>query len=405
MPILPKYAQFAGRHWETGSVSNALAYAGARVPQTKQPYTEALLLGISGGAAFGYFVFDYKDHDPHVALLSRNTFDPLQTILERLAIPQDLFQTADPKQGERNLIEVLESGRPAIVWADAFSLPYNTPAADQAIWGMLPILVYGYEEGKAYIADRSGKPLTATVDELARARSRVKKDKFRVLALGAPDPKKLPAAVQKGIWQCIELFTEPPPKGTRDNFGFAAYQKWASMLTNTRNPQSWERLLAPGGRMYAALAGSEHQPGAFGWACTFPSNQVDDRKLYADFLVEAALILRKPKLKPAGELFRASSAAWQELAEALLPDEVALFKETRQLLLRKRDLFINKGQAAPEESRKISVRLAEIRASIDKKFPLSAGGVSGLRERLAEQVLKVSEIERQALELMRSAMK
>jgi hypothetical protein len=374
------------------------------VPQTKQPYSEALLLGISGGAAFGYFVFDYKGHDPHVALLSRNTFDPLQTLLERLAIPQDLFQTSDPKKGERNLIEVLESGRPAIVWADAFSLPYNSPAADQAIWGMLPILVYGYEDGKAYIADRSGKPLTSTADELARARARVKKDKFRVLALGAPDPKKLPGAIQKGIWQCIELFTEPPPKGTRDNFGFAAYQKWANMLTNTRNPQSWELLLAPGSRMYAALAGSDYQPGAFGWACTFPSNQVDDRKLYADFLDEAALFLRKPKLKPAGEQFRASSAAWQALAEALLPDEVPLFKETRQLLLRKRDLFINKGEAALDERKLISARLAEIRASIDKKFPLSAADVAGLREHLAEQVLKVSEIERQAIELMQAAM-
>lgn len=405
MPILPQYTQFAGRHWETGSVSNALAYQGAQIPQIKGPFSEALLLGVSGGAAFGYFVFDYKGHDPHVALLSRNTFDPVQTLLDRLAVPQDLFQTADPKRGERNLIEVLESGRPAIVWADAFSLPYSTPTADQAIWGMLPILVYGYEGGKVYIADRSAKPLTATVDELAKARARVKKEKFRVLALGAPDLKKLPGAIQKGIWQCIELYTEPPPKGTRDNFGFAAYQKWASMLTNTRKPQSWERLLAPGSRMYAALAGSEHQPGAFGWACTFPSNQVDDRLLYADFLAQAAVILRKPKLKAAGERFRASSAAWQELAKALLPDEVPLFKETRQLLLRKRDLFINEGEAAGADRKKISVRLAEIRASIDKKFPLSAKGVTALREHLAEQVLRVSEIERQAIELMQAGMK
>ncbi|MGH2619397.1 MAG: DUF4872 domain-containing protein, partial [Anaerolineales bacterium] len=173
----------------------------------------------------------------------------------------------------------------------------------------------------------------------------------------------------------------------------------------TRSPQSWERLLAPGSRMYAALAGSDYQPGAFGWARTFPSNQVDDRKLYADFLDEAALILRKPKLKPAGAKFRASSAAWQELASALLPDEVPLFKETRQLLLRKRDLFINKGDAAPEERKVISARLAEIRTSIDKKFPLSAEGVTRLRGRVAEQVLKVSEIEREAIDLMQAAIK
>ncbi len=404
MPILPKYTQFAGRHWETGSIRNALAYQGVKVPQLNQPFSEALLMGISGGAAFGYFVFDYKGHDPHVALLSRNTFDPLDTLLERLAIPQDLFQTSDPKKGERNLIEVLEGGRPAIVWADAFSLPYNLPSADQAMWGMLPILVYGYEGGKVYLADRSAKPLSATADELAKARARVKKNRFRVLALGAPDLKKLPGAIETGIRQCIELYTEPPPKGGRDSFGFAAYQKWASMLTNTRNPQSWERLLAPGSRMFAALAGSDYQPGAFGWASTFPSNQVDDRKLYAEFLDQAAVILKKPKLKAAGEGFRASSAAWQQLAEALLPDEVPLFKETRQLLLRKRDLFVNEGEAAVKERRLLSARLARIRASIDKKFPLSGEGAAALREHLAEHVLKVHDIERQAVGLLQAAM-
>ena len=76
--------------------------------------------------------------------------------------------------------------------------------------------------------------------------ARVKKGKYRVLALGATDLSKLPNAIQKGIWQCIALYTEAPPKGGRDNFGFAAYEKWGKMLTNTRNKQSWERMLAPG---------------------------------------------------------------------------------------------------------------------------------------------------------------
>lgn len=131
MPTLPNYTQFNGRHYETGTVHNALAYQGYKAPHTKQPLSEALLMGISGGAVFGYFTFDYKGYDPHVVLLSRNTFDPLNTLLERLAIPQDLLQTSDPKKGERNLIEVLESGRPAIVWADIFSLPYNRLPADK----------------------------------------------------------------------------------------------------------------------------------------------------------------------------------------------------------------------------------------------------------------------------------
>jgi len=133
MPILADYTQFGGRHWETGSVHNVLAYQQVNIPETGQAISEAMLMGISGGAAFGYFVFDYKDTDPYLSLLSRNTFDPLDTLLERLAIPQDRVHTAEAGKGERNLIDVLESGRPAIVWADQFSLPYNALPADEQV--------------------------------------------------------------------------------------------------------------------------------------------------------------------------------------------------------------------------------------------------------------------------------
>ena len=404
MPILSDYRQFDGRHWETGSVHNVLAYQGTEIPETGRAISEAMLMGISGGAAFGYFVFDYKDTDPHVALLSRNTFDPLDTLLERLGIPQDLFRTTDPHKGERNLIEVLEGGRPAIVWADLFGLPYNAFAPDEQMWAMMPVVVYGYEGGEVNIADRSRRPLSTTMEEMATARARVKKDKFRVLALDAPDLNKLPGAIQKGIWQCIALYTELPPKGGRDNFGFAAYEKWAKMLTNTRNKQSWERNLAPGSRMYAALAGFGYQPGAFGWARTFPSNQVDDRYLYAAFLDEAALILGKPGLKLAGAQFRVSGDAWRKLSEALLPDEVPLLKEAKHQMLSRRDLFVNEGDNALDEIEAANARLREIHALATDEFPMSGEEVTAMRQRLAADVREISDIEREAIDLLQAAM-
>jgi hypothetical protein len=371
MPILSDYTQFDGRHWETGSVHNVLAYQGVKLPETGQPISEAMLMGISGGAAFGYFIFEYKGLDPFMSLLSRNTFDPLDTLLERLAIPQDLFHTVDPGKGERNLIEVLEGGRPAIVWADAFGLPYNGLSYDEQMWAMFPIVVHGYTNGEVHIADRSSQSLLITEAELAIARARVKKVKYRVLALGAPDLSKLPGAIQKGIWQCIALYTEAPPKGGRDNFGFAAYEKWAKMLTNTRNKQSWERMLAPGSRMYAALAGVGYQHGVFGWARTFPSNQVDDRMLYARFLDEAALILKRPGLKIAAVQFRASSDAWLDLSEAALPNEVPL---------------------------------SEIYSLAAANFPMSDTEVKSMREGLAEHVMNISNIEQEAIDLLQAAM-
>ncbi|NJL56476.1 BtrH N-terminal domain-containing protein [bacterium] len=142
--VLSDYQAFNGRHAETGSVHNVLAYQGVRAPHSGQPPSEALLLGLSGGVTFGYFTFTYSGHLPHLALLTRNTFNPLQTLLNRLGIAQDLRQTGSPDKAEQNLESMLAIGQPVIVWADRFSLPYNhLPTAYS--WAMEPIVVYGLE--------------------------------------------------------------------------------------------------------------------------------------------------------------------------------------------------------------------------------------------------------------------
>jgi hypothetical protein len=51
MPILIDYHYFDGTHWEMGSVHNFFAYRGFNAPHTGKPYSEALLMGISGGVA------------------------------------------------------------------------------------------------------------------------------------------------------------------------------------------------------------------------------------------------------------------------------------------------------------------------------------------------------------------
>ena len=152
--------------------------------------------------------------------------------------------------------------------------------------------------------------------------------------------------------------------------------------------------------MYAALAGGVGQPGAHGWAMT----TVSDRSRYADFLDEAALLLKKPKLKPVGEQFRVSSAAWRELATSLLPDNVPLFKEAREFSRHKHELFINRGAAAVDEIQKLEARLKEIKAAVNKKFPLTNEQVAALRAYVSEQVLKVRDIEQQAVEALQAAL-
>jgi hypothetical protein len=241
------------------------------------------------------------------------------------------------------------------------------------------------------------------MEELTKARGRVKDDRYRLTTLDAPQPAKLAAAVSKGIYQCIQLYTEKPPKGARHNFGFAAYQRLADMLVNTRNKGSWERFFPPGVRMYHALAGSVGQPGAYSWIQTWGSAPGAERGLYADFLDEAAEILKKPGLKDVGEYFRESYALWREFAQALLPDDLLLLGESKELIQREHDLFVEQGQPALEEIRSIHARRKELLEKAESDFPLSQAEAVDFRAHLRNLVLKISEVEQKAVDSLQRA--
>jgi hypothetical protein len=404
MAMIKNYAQFDGLHYETGPVRNVLAHLGVIAPHTKKPLSEAMLLGISGGVTFGYFLFGYKGYPPQLNLLSRNTFDPLETLLTRLAVPRDVVHSTDEKKAEAALIESLEGNQPAIVWADYCTLPYNDLPPDVGWWAMQPLVVFGLEDGVAHIADRSHKPLTVSAAEFSKARARVKKDKFRQMTLAAPDLTKLKDAVQKGIWQCVALYTEKPPKGAKTNFGFAAFRHWAAMLTNTRNTQSWARFFPSGPEMWSALAGGSYVPGLIGWIHTWGMGDGMERGAYADFLDEAAILLKRPKLGVAAEHFRASRAAWLELGRIAMPDDAPLCREARELIIRKHRLFVEQGQAAMDEIKAANARLREIVALVAKDFPLSDAQVAAVREAMSVQVMKIHDLEYEAVKAMQTAM-
>lgn len=400
MPILANYQHFAGRHWETGTLHNYYAYRGVKAPHTGQPYSEALFLGVSGGIVLGYFTFAYAGHDPHVALLTRNTFDPLNTMLARLGIVQEVVQTNKAEKGLHNLLDTLDDGLPAIVWADMWSLPYNALAPAAEMWAMFPLIVYGYDEAadQAWLADRAAVPLTVTTGALAAARGRIKQDKQRLLRLDLPDPDKIPAAVTAGIWDCIKLYTEKPPKGTASNFGLRAFQSWADLLTKPKQRMSWAKEFPAGVKFYAGLTSTFSLFGSVG------INGDADRARYADFLEEAALLLHKPALTTVAQQFRQSALAWRDLGRLLLPDTVAPFQETRLLIERTRQLFTEQGGASLAERQAINVRLQTIRATMNSDFPLDAAAVVALCTELAEQILYLRKVEQAAITQLRALM-
>jgi hypothetical protein len=352
-----------------------------------------MLLGISGGIVMGYFTFTYQGYDPMVQILTRNTFDQLQKIYDRLEIKTNVRQTANPAKGVENLVGVLDAGLPAIVYADMFSLPYNALPYDDGMWGMFPILVYDYDESKdlVSIADRARVPLSVTVEELAASRGRTKKNKYRLLTLEPPNPKKLRSAVETGIRNCVQLFTQPPPKGSKNNFGFLAYKKWAHMLVKPSGRGSWQQEYPPGRKMYAALTS------AFQDVTIFGKEGGAEREVYAQFLDEASVILANPALNDIAQEFRTSANAWDNLALALLPDEVPLFKETRKLMLDKHQLFLNKGNTSLEEIHKMNNRLDEIKKQMSEEFPLNNAQAVELNASVRDKVLVIQDIEFEAI--------
>lgn len=405
MTLLDNYNQFGGRHWETGSVHNVLAYQGLRGPHDGNPLSEAMLLGISGGIAFGYFLFHYKAHDPQLVLITRNTFDPMQTMLVRLGVMQTVLQTNNEKKAQANLLEVLENGQPAIVWVDQFSLPYNQSAgSDDMMWAMQPVVVFGHEGEQVHVADRSSKPLVVDAQRFMAARARIKKDKYRVLSLDLIDLDKLPAAIHNGIWQCIRLFTEKPPRAASTNFGLTALQHWARMLVNTRNPQGWERFFPAGRQLFSALLGNQYSPGLHGWVNLWGSGPGAERALYADFLEEAAVLLHKPGLRESASLFRRSALAWQQLVDIALPIEAGVLKAGRELQETSHHLFTAQGLQAMEEIAANAREFASLREQAAESFPLSPARTGQLYAEMSAQVLAIHDIEMQAVATLRGAM-
>jgi hypothetical protein len=387
--------QFDGLHYETGSVRNLFALQGIHMPHTGSPPSEALLLGLSGGVTFGYFSFAYKGIDPFVALLTRNTFDPLENLFNRMGVVRTVKQTTDEAKAEKNLADALDNGQPVLVWADRFSLPYHTDDGllGEGMYEMTPLVVFARDsrDGTAQIADGSRRPLQVSGSDLARARGRVKKDKYRLMTLSLPSFDKLNSGVISGIRASIQSFHNVPMKGYARNFGFAAFERWADVLTSDKDKQSWSKVFPAGKPMYAGLVS------AFDRIELFGTGGAASRPLFADFLQEASLLLEKPALRASAARFREVGTSWSRLSKALLPDDVPAFRETRQLMLSRQDLYWERGAAAKEEIVHINDRLKEIRSSMETGFPLSSEEGIALKQNLRDQILRIHDAEKEAI--------
>jgi hypothetical protein len=249
-----------------------------------------------------------------------------------------------------------------------------------------------------WIADRASVPLTVTTADLHIARARVKKDKFRVMTLEVPRLEGLATAVSAGIWDTIKLYVEKPPKGSKNNFGLAAFQHWAKLLTRPKTRMSWVKEFPAGRKLLVGLMS------VYSSIYQFGKDSYAERDTYADFLDEASLILDKPALNEVAQQFRASAAAWQAFAPILLPEAVPLLAEVRQLMDKEHRLFLQQGNKSLPERQQIRARLTEIKEQVTTDFPLNEQEVSELLSHMAEHILRIHDLEETAVASLQLAM-
>ena len=400
MPTLANFTQFEGRYWDTAAIRNALDYQGVKAPHTGLPYSEAMLLGISGGIAFGYFTFHYQGYDPQVNLLTRNTFDPMERIFDRMKIPRELRRSGSAEKGRQHLIEALEAGYAPIASPDGSLLPYNAIPYDEANWHSMPLVIYGYEpeKGEAYLSDRSRVSLTVGAGDLDKARGRVKKERHRLLLLGAPDEGMLEDAIRRGIDDCVKLMTEKPPKGSVKNFGLRALGHWADMLAKTSRG-SWAKEYPSGRPLLAALTSAYTFLGP-----AFGKTVQAERDVYADFLDEAAAALGLTALADVAGQYRLAGEAWAGLLDSLLPSDAPMLSDAREAIDGRTALFIESGAARLDEIIACRDRLEGLKAESERGFPLGDAEIADLRARLRDWVLRARAAEEAAGTALKAAM-
>jgi hypothetical protein len=392
--VIPEYSYFGGRHPEVGALKNTLACLGVQAPHSGEAYSEPLLFGLGGGIGFAYFLFERAGTHPiHIEtrVHTRETERPefYQTIAARIGAQLQLQNSSSASAATTNLRRQLNSGRPPIVGVDGSKMPYL--GLHRSLNSYYSVVVYGLdvEANQVMLADRCSQPVTVTAEQFKEARHSSWSPKFRAVVISKPEAEPdLAAAVTEAIRDTCRHMNEG--LGIT-NFGLRGLEKWATVMTSSKEKKSWPKIFSPGPLLYEALFS------VFSQIAARSSAGNANRWIYAEYLDEAADIVERPALKEAAEAYRRADREWGEVADAHLPSAVPQFQEAKELALRRQYLFEREGPNAAKEIEAIRNRLIEIEREAGENFPLSFQDSRALLADLRQRILKLRDVEMEAL--------
>jgi hypothetical protein len=355
----------------------------------KQQWSEAELFVAAGGIGAGVFAFLYeKTDEASLYLAGRHQWHDdlgyLKSAASRLGFGTTIKESTNQKLALRQLQEALEPGRPVIAWVDAAHLPHRALPRNWSGGGYHLITIYAFDEKRALIGDMGDTPVEITLEDLAIARSRIRKQKHRLLWL---EPNAKPTAKQRavseGVAACVTELTTCRMKNYRlDAFGILA-----DRMVGGKNKESWERMFPPGGRLWTALTSLHDFVAHYGTGGGLM------RPIFAEGLAATGRAA-------AAQRYDALGRAWTRLADAALPGSHAATKRARQLLSRKAELTRSHGD--PAEIRECFAELKSLSEAARKRFPLSSSQAVELRQQLQQQLRAIHVAEVEALSSLSS---
>ena len=380
------FSHFGGRHAESAAIRNILAFHGTVDPATGKPFTEAMCFGIAGGIGAGYsFCPSVVRHGAGsgVAVIGRHKIYATsavwyQDFAGRIGAMVHITETNSPGKALANLKAELAANRPTVVWSNLCGHSFVVHALDE-------------KAGMAYGSDVAATEIPIPLDYLAKARAAVCSHRNRTLTLDPPKKlslAKMQSAVLAGIQACAQEMLH----GRMKTFSLPGLEIWAKAIANSKSPTGWPRVFRKH-LMFLALRD------VFQSIETSGTGRGLYRNIYADFLSEAARAVGSAEMAYLADAYRSLARQWSELADICLPNSVAAFKRTKQLLLRKEQMLKDHGVNAAMEQVRIFGTLAKIEADIRaREFPLGPSATAALLVGLRERIIGIHSAERTAAE-------
>jgi len=362
------------------------------------PLSEALTFGLAGGIGAGVFAFHYEKEDFSSFYVAGTHLwqDPVACVTaacKRLGLAPEIREFGGAGPAEKGLAAWAAEG-PVLAWVDMGHLPHRGMPPSMSGGGYHQVVVYRAEPGgEALIGDLADAPIPLPTKVLTEARGRIKKDKFRILRL--PQPTRAPD-LGKALAAGLQAGAEALTRGRIKNFTIAAFGTWADQLHGAKAKDSWDTVFPAGKHLWTGLTSIHEFVEYYGTGGGLA------RPLFAEALGEAAALLRKPALAKLGADYARLGESWTELAEAALPEGVALFDEARKLHARRAELVLS-GPEGAEDAAAVWRRLAELARQATGRFPLPPSDAIALRQELQHRVRSIHAEEARLAALLQAA--